>query len=114
MLVAILVTIGLLAVSPGLPPTEHQPVRSLSETARNGTARVLRTDIDALLAVQSPGDPRGLYIGGDTKCWRCTSGVAVAAATLATMHPTDTASRQVAIKTFDRLIGSYRQPNGSF
>ena len=73
----------------------------------------LAADIGTLVADQAPGDPNGLWVGGDPVYWRSSSGPGLAAAAVAGLDG-DPTMGQDAVQTFDTLIASHQQPNGSF
>ena len=73
----------------------------------------LDSDVTTLVDQQAPGNPNGLWLGGDPDYWRSSSGPGLAAAAVAaaTGNPT---MRADAEQTFDTLIAEHEQPNGSF
>ena len=73
----------------------------------------LQSDVTSLVSQQAPGNPNGLWIGGDLDNWRASSGPGLAAATVAAATG-DATMRADAEQTFDTLIADHEQPNGSF
>ena len=73
----------------------------------------LSSDVTALVNQQAPGNPNGLWIGGDPDYWRSSSGPGLAAAAVAASTG-DPTMRADAEQTFDTLISEHEQPNGSF
>ena len=73
----------------------------------------LSSDVTALVNQQAPGNPNGLWIGGDPDFWRSSSGPGLAAAAVAASTG-DPTMRVDAEQTFDTLISEHEQPNGSF
>ena len=73
----------------------------------------LGSDVTSLVDQQAPGDPNGLWIGGDPDEWRASSGPGLAAAAVAAATG-DPTMRADAEQTFDTLIGEHEQPDGSF
>ncbi len=73
----------------------------------------LTADVTTLVDQQAPGDPNGLWVGGDPDYWRSSSGPGLAAAAVAALTG-DSTMHADAEQTFDTLIAQHEQPNGSF
>jgi len=73
----------------------------------------LAADVNTLVDRQAPGDPNGLWVGGDPVYWRSASGPGLAAAAVAGLDG-DGSMRQDAVQTFDALIATHLRSDGSF
>jgi hypothetical protein len=86
---------------------------ALQSQVSQGASGWLTSDVNQMVAGQSPSNPIGLWIGGDPVAWRSNSGPGLAAAAVAGLDG-DPTMRAVAAQTFDTLIAEHEQPNGSF
>ena len=93
----------------GVPTTADSVVSAI----RGEISTSLDPDVTALVSQQAPGNPNGLWIGGDPAYWFSSSGPGLAAAAVAAATG-DPTMRADAEQTFDTLIAEHEQPNGSF
>jgi hypothetical protein len=93
----------------GVPTTADSVVSAI----RGEISTSLDSDVTALVNQQAPGNPNGLWIGGDPAYWFSSSGPGLAAAAVAAATG-DPTMRADAEQTFDTLIAEHEQPNGSF
>src|SRR6202043_3505334 len=88
-------------------------VSGLVSAISQQVAGSLRADVTTLVDQQTPGNPNGLWVGGDPNYWRTSSGPGLAAAAVAALTG-DPTMRSDAEQTFNTLIAQHEQPNGSF
>jgi hypothetical protein len=94
-------------------PSPTPATSAIRTSVSNAAASLLTSDVNTLVAHQAPGNPAGLWIGGDPVYWRASSGPGLAAAAVAGLNGNPTMQYD-AIETFNTLISDHAQPNGSF